>query len=236
MKPIQVFLRTCYHSPNQDLPNRTRPEWFDKDKVYRNFLNTINNELADHTIIYDTHFSPDKGKLATKTLNSLLIDEGTEAGSFLKTLDHVLSLNLPDETIIYFLEDDYLHRPNWCEALIEGLSLADIASLYDHKDKYLHYPDLTSKLLVSDSCHWRTTPSACNTYACKMGTLRADIETHRKHSTNCANGISNDHSKFTELWQRGRTLISAVPGFSTHCDGFVSPVINWEKIINNKTT
>jgi len=230
MKPIHVFIRQCYHSPNQALPNRSRPEWFDKQKVFENFKRTINSELADYTVIYDNYFNPNKWD--SQLENVKIINEGTEACSFLKTLDYVLSLNLPDETIIYFLEDDYLHRPNWCEALIEGLSLADMASLYDHSDKYLHYPDLTSKLYVSKSCHWRTTPSCCNSYALKMGTLRADIETHRKHSTNCANGISNDHSKFTELWQRGRTLISAVPGFSTHCDGFVSPVINWEKIIN----
>ena len=50
-----------------------------------------------------------------------IINEGNEAGSFLRTLEIVESRGYDDDTIIYFVEDDYLHRENWCEVLIEPL-------------------------------------------------------------------------------------------------------------------
>ena len=58
MKKIQVLLRQCFYSPNTSLANRKRPEWFDKTKVFENFKNTINPELADYKIIYDEKYVP----------------------------------------------------------------------------------------------------------------------------------------------------------------------------------
>ena len=43
---IEVFLRHCYSSPNQALPNRKRPPWFDKVKVFENLKRTIDPDLA----------------------------------------------------------------------------------------------------------------------------------------------------------------------------------------------
>jgi hypothetical protein len=43
---------------------------------------------------------------------------------------------------------------------------------------------------------------------------------------------SADHAKFIELSQRKRILISALPGYSTHCQKeFLAPCINWEKYL-----
>ncbi len=51
-------------------------------------------------------------------------------------------------------------------------------------------------------------------------TLREDIEIHRKHSTGV--DVSNDNAKFIEL---GGCYYS-IPGYSTHCDNYMSPTIN----------
>ena len=40
-KPIEVFIRHCYYSKLQELPDRTRPSWFNKIKVFENFKNTL---------------------------------------------------------------------------------------------------------------------------------------------------------------------------------------------------
>ena len=53
---IEVFLRHCYMSPNQALPNRKRPPWFNKGKILENLKRTINPELAKINIVYDEHF------------------------------------------------------------------------------------------------------------------------------------------------------------------------------------
>ena len=232
-KPIEVFLRHCYSSPNQNLPSRKRPSWFDKQKVFENFKRTINPALANYTVIYDNHFGPPPEFLKDEKL--IEINAGNEASSFLQTLDYIESLNLDPETIIYLLEDDYLHREGWCSIMLEGFELGfDFQSLYDHKDKYLHYPDLSSKLAISNSCHWRSTPSTCNSYAFKLKTYLKDTDLTRKHSQNQANNVSNDNGKFIELWNRGYTLYSPIPGFSTHCEAeLLSPCTDWENIINN---
>ena len=55
-----------------------------------------------------------------------------------------------------------------------------------------------------------------------------DIEIHRRFSIQNDNGVSLDHQKFIALWEKQRSLISPIPGYSTHCDQHLSPVIHWE--------
>jgi hypothetical protein len=217
-KPIEIFVRQCAYSPNSALPNRNRPAGFSKEGVWANLLHTYDHKKANITIIFDEHFGNYEG-----TYSSVhKINCGNEAQSFLATLDFVMSKNFSDETIIYFLEDDYLHRDKFCDILIEGISLGTkYITLYDHLDKYLHYPDLTSKIMITKSSHWRTTPSTTNTFACKMTQLRSDIDIQRKYSLD--REISDDNGKFLELGG----LISSIPAYSTHCDDYLSPVFNW---------
>ena len=85
--------------------------------------------------------------------------------------------------------------------------------------------------MVSDSVHWRTVPSTCNTYAAKLGTLKADYGVHKHFSDASPDGISMDHAKFCHLGSMGRRLITPMPGYSTHCDLLHSPTIDWEKYI-----
>ena len=232
---IEVFLRHCYSSPNQALPNRKRPPWFDKVKVYENLKRTINPDLAKINIIYDEHFGPIGDTFLDSEENTEIINCGNEAGSFLRTLEIVESRGYDDDTIIYFVEDDYLHRENWCEVLIEAFSLpTQYVSLYDHLDKYIDsgYDNLESKVFFTDSCHWRTVPSTCNTYAGKLRQLNQDMIIHKHFSAASPDGISMDHAKFVELGRHGRRLITPMPGYSTHCDLLHSPTINWEKYIN----
>ncbi len=217
---IEVFLRQCYHSPNSLLPNRNRPEWFSKENCFYNLMATTDLSLANLNFIYDTYFGDSN---VHPTTNYYPIRCGTEASSFLATLEIIESKQLPDDTIIYILEDDYLHREGWYKLLLEAFTLpVEYVTLYDHLDKYLHYPDLKSTILLSPSSHWRTIPSTTNTFACKMGTLKRDMEIHRKHSI--GRDISDDNGKFLEL---NKTLISPIPGYSTHCDDYLSPIVNW---------
>ena len=227
---INIYLRHAFYSPNSSIPNRYRPDWFDKIKIFNN-LKTMLTSNCKLKVIYDIHFGDNSTEIFDDTIEIVKINCGTEAKSFLDTLNIVLSDNLNDDEIIYFLEDDYLHRENWDKALIEGLAISDYVSLYDHLDKYLHYPDLSSKILLTDTCHWRTVPSTCNTYGCKMKTLKNDFYIHQQHSVNNNNGVSNDNEKFLHLGRIGKVLITPIPGFSTHCDAYQSPTINWKNYI-----
>lgn len=217
---IEVFVRHCNYSAAS--AHKKRPENFSREACHRNLLST--KDARVHLTYFldiaregDHFIQPE----------AIQIQEGTEAGSFLKMLEYVAKLDLHPDTIIYFLEDDYLHRPGWVDILFEGfLTDADYVTLYDHRDKYTHYPKLKSKILITPSCHWRTTPSTTNTYAMRFSTLKQDLSIHRRFSL--GRKITADHDKFCFLEKRGAVLISSIPGWSTHLDiEFISPCIDW---------
>jgi len=192
---------------------------------------------ANFTFFLDTHFGTEEDHFIRNQNKFPLIeiDAGCEAKSFLAQLDYVMNLNLNDETILYFLEDDYLHKNGWEDILVEGLTLPDIdyITLFDDRDKYFaeQYSDLTAKLFHSKSCHWRTTPSTTNTYAMCFNTLKKHLPVHREFSEN--REISSDYDKFCHLQQLGATLISSIPGWSTHMEPeHASPCFDWENLLN----
>ena len=88
-----------------------------------------------------------------------------------------------------------------------------------------------SKILVTPSIHWRTTPSTTNTYACKSSTLNNHFNIHIKYC-DLVDKWTKDHDKFTELLNNGSNLLSCVPGLSTHVETqFLSPIIDWEETL-----
>jgi len=225
---INVYLRHCYYSKIQESPGKQRPEWWDKEKVFQNFKNTLNPEATSYTIIYDEHYGKIEDTFLSQEENVHIINAGGEAKSFIGTLKYIQTQNHSAEDIIYFLEDDYVHRPNWDKILMEGFELgANYVTLYDHADKYMEfYSEFRTKILHSKSSHWMATPSTTNTFAVKYSTLMKDFSVHHKYST----GVepSADHQKFLELAQNGRVLVSSVPGYSTHCQvDLLSPCIDW---------
>jgi glycosyltransferase involved in cell wall biosynthesis len=201
-------------------------------------MKTIDRDFVNVTFFLDT-FYPMNGQHFVKNQSKykvVEVSDGTEAGSFLKLLDYITGLPLDPETIVYIVEDDYLHRPGWIDIILEGFSAVPDASyltLYDHRDKYFYpmYENLQAKLYHSKSCHWRTTPSTTNTYIMKFKTLLRDLSTHRHYSLHV--NITEDHNKFCDLGSQGKFLISPIPGWSAHIHpGYLSPCIDWEAINN----
>jgi len=236
-KPIEVFIRHCYYSKLQELPDRTRPSWFNKIKVFENFKNTLDPDLVNYTIVYDEFYgSIDKTFLA-KEKNVEIIKCGNECDSFLKTLEIIQSRNFEDEQIIYLLEDDYLHRPGWSEVMLEGFEIkSHYLTLYDFD--FFIAKGWLCEIFTTPSSHWRAVPATTNTFACKYKTLIEDIEIQKEYSIYGIREMdeysySRDYNKFWELQKQERYLISPMPGWSTHCDeNHISPVIDWKKIVN----
>ena len=229
---IRIFQRHCNFSTQS--ANKPRPDWFDREKIFDSFISTL-DERVDYTAFHDSgngniedHFLSDKDVKKVSMLG------GNDAQSFLNVLNYVIEQNYDDNDIIYFLEDDYLHKIGWIDILLEGFEYigADYYTLYDHPDKYYlqMYEDLQSKIIATPSVHWRTTPSTTNTYACKLKTLKKHLPIHIK-SCDLVEKWTKDHDKFTELWNAGSNLISCIPGCSTHVEGnMLSPTINWSQI------
>lgn len=228
---IEVFIRHCYHS-DLKYSTQNRPEWWDKEKVFNNFKRTLNFETTNYTIVYDKHYGNRSETFLKDEENVYEIDCGKESLSFIETLNYILSKDFDDNTIIYFLEDDYVHRPGWDKILIDGFNLpVDYVTLYDHGDKYQEmYKDLMTKVHHTELSHWMPTPSTTNTFAVKFKTIKEDQNIHRYFSTGFE--PSADHNKFLELHQKKRILISSLPGYSTHAHKeFLSPCIDWSQYL-----
>jgi len=233
---IRVFHLHCNFSALSQ--NKMRPEWFNREKIFDSFILTLDNRV-EYTAYHDSgNGSIEDHFLNNKNVNKISEKGGSGAQSFLNLLNYVIKQDYSDEDIIYFVEDDYLHQPGWVDVLLEGFEYigADYFTLYDHPNKY--YPGMWEKLpsylMVSPSVHWRTTVSTTNTYACKFKTLKQHFDIHVQYCDLIENWVK-DHDKFTHLWNTGSNLISCIPGYSTHVEeGMLSPIIDWENIINLK--
>jgi hypothetical protein len=79
-----------------------------------------------------------------------------------------------------------------------------------------------TKVILTASSHWKYTNSTTMTFATRVKTLRTDQEIFRHF---CNGKIPLDYFIFRNLAERGRTLITPLPGRSTHCDEYPSPFI-----------
>ena len=230
---IEVFSRQAFFSSISQ--HKKRLLGFSHEKCYRNLIQTFDPQKAHLTFLFDAA----KGSLDAHFLKQekmypiIQICEGSEAGSFVQLLCYIEALECASETILYFVEDDYLHRPGWIKILLEGFQVpgVDYVTLYDHCDKYFLYPGLKSELFATASCHWRTAPSTTNTFAVRFRTLMEDWKIHCRYSK--GRTITADHDKFCHLQKQGRMLISSIPGWSTHAEpDFASPCIPWKEYLN----
>lgn len=184
------------------------------DTSLLNFLSEINNKYSN-VIIEHTSLG--------------------NAGSFWFLYQKALTLT--DDTEVYFLEDDYIHKKNSFNILAEGLQRADYVTLYDHLDMYTNYSDggdnpfiegggEVTKVILTPSSHFKLTISTTLTFASTVGVLRDDFDIWNYFT----GGVHvSDFHAFVALKQKGKSLITSIPGLSTHaCVGYLSPLTDWE--------
>jgi hypothetical protein len=219
--------------------NKVKPDYINNEKCLQNFCNAF----YDH--IYDIHIIADNCSDATLDIINKYIDPiniekvsvGHGAGTFNLALDKALKWS--DDEIIYFVENDYLHKPNSPEIIKEGLSLgASFVSLYDHPDKYLD-PSRggnlyceggaeDTRVYLTDSCHWKITNSTTMTFASTVKELKKYEFILRKHTTE---SYPNDFKMFLELRENNGLLITPIPGYATHGEtAWLSPLTDWNQI------
>jgi hypothetical protein len=170
--------------------------------------------------------------------NVVRSNERSGGGTF--RLAATYAMDLPADEIVYLLEDDFLHRPNAMNVLVDGIEQdCSYVTLYDHPDKYINAvhggnPYVKNggertRLLLGKHSHWKVTGSTVMTFATLSGQLRKDWSVFLRH---CPDRYTDDFRLFRELSWRGRRLVSSVPGYATHCESVhLSPLYDWESMI-----
>jgi hypothetical protein len=219
--------------------NKIKPDYINNENCLKNALLTFPLYEYDWSIIADT-ISEKTNDIIQKYISSdhiLYVEIGNGAGTFNLALDEALQSS--DDRIIYFLENDYLHTMEAQKILIEGFEIgADFVSLYDHPDKYIDgvnpYVDgggETTKVFLSKSCHWKLTNSTTMTFAAKVNILKKYESILRKHTNT---NHPHDFEMWVELRNNMASLITPIPGYSTHGEtSWLTPLINWKYVNSN---
>ena len=215
---------------------KIKPDFVNNENCLKNFVSVFNEYITEIYIIADNICAATNAMVQKyiNTNNIINVNIGHGAGTFNLALDR--ALQLPNTEYIYFVENDYLHKPNSYTVLIEGLSLgADYVTLYDHPDKYLdpcaggnpfcYGGAENTRVYLSKSCHWKITNSTTMTFASSVQSLKEDEAILRKWT---ADTYPNDFRMFLELGQKRKTLISSIPGYATHGETqYLCPLTNW---------
>jgi len=214
--------------------SKVKPDYISNENCLKNFVSVFGNQNLH--IIAD-NCSEDTLKMITKYVhpNSIeTVSVGHGAGTFNLALD--MALGFDDETIVYFVENDYLHKPGSNKVLIEGLQIGyNYVALYDHPDKYMNGANPfvedggeVTRVMLSESCHWKITNSTTMTFAAQVKTLREDESILREYTKG---SYPRDFEMFLALREKQHGLITPIPGYSTHGEtAWLSPLTDWSAI------
>jgi hypothetical protein len=218
--------------------NKVKPDYINNENCLKNFCEVFSKQKHNFDIkIIADNISEATDYMIQKYIpidDITYVSVGHGAGTFNLALDMALKEN--DDEIIYFLENDYLHKPGADKILEEGFSLGfDYVALYDHPDKYINGANPfvedggeVTRLMLTDSCHWKLTNSTTMTFAAKVSTLKQDEAILRDFTSGTH---PDDFMMFLALREKQHGLVTPVPGYSTHGEtAFLSPLTDWSKI------
>ena len=217
--------------------SKVKPDYINNENCLRNATNVFKD--AGWLVIAD-NISEQTNNMIQKYVSRSDIfyaSVGHGAGTFNLALNTALEYD--DDEIVYFIENDYLHKPDSEKLIKEGIEIgASFVTLYDHPDKYLDPSRGGNKycqggaedtrVYLTQSSHWKITNSTTMTFAAKVKTLREVEPILRKHTTGT---YPRDFDMFLELRENNRILISSIPGYATHGESaWLSPLSAWDNL------
>jgi hypothetical protein len=220
--------------------SKVKPEYISNEACLKNFCNVFFDYIYDIYVIADncSEGTLNMIKRYIDPINIEKVSVGHGAGTFNLALDKALKLD--DKEVVYFVENDYLHRQQSPEIIQEGLNLgAAFVSLYDHPDKYLD-PSKggnpyceggaeDTRVYLTDSCHWKITNSTTMTFASTVEALKRTEPILRKYTNQ--GHYPDDFKMFLELREQNELLVTPLPGYATHGEtAWLSPLTDWSNI------
>lgn len=215
--------------------SKVKPQYVNNINCLKNALKEFDTASNDWLIIAD-NISDNTESFIKSVYNGVIekVSVGNGAGTFNLALDRALEC---DSQFVYFLENDYLHKEGSSKILNEGFKLgSNFVSLYDHPDKYIDginpYVEgggETTKVFLSESCHWKLTNSTTMTFASSKNEIKECEDVLRKWT-------NTNHPHDFEMWinlrELGKSLITPIPGYSTHGETmWLCPLMDWNTVI-----
>ena len=216
--------------------SKVKPDYINNENCLANATKVFDNSIW--SVIADNVSSNTNDMIQKYVTRDCILytEKGNGAATFNLALDEALTYD--DEEIIYFIENDYLHKPESEKIIKEGFELgASFVSLYDHPDKYITPENggnpycqggaEDTRVYLTESTHWKITNSTTMTFAAKVSTLRENESILRHHTS----GVHPDDFKmFLELRYANKLLVTPIPGYATHGEtAWLSPLNNWKK-------
>jgi hypothetical protein len=214
--------------------NKIKPDYINNENCLLNALDMFSTEKHDWLIIADNVSQATTQMLEKYVLNIKHVSVGHGAGTFNLALDEALTYD--DNEIVYFIENDYLHKLGADVILEEGFNLGyHYVALYDHPDKYINGANPfvedggeVTRVMLSKSCHWKLTNSTTMTFASQVKTLKEDESILREYTSG---SYPRDFEMFLSLREKQHGLVTPIPGYSTHGEtAWLSPLTDWSKI------
>jgi hypothetical protein len=179
---------------------------------------------------------PEKLKYSPKTIDKNNKRIENNMATTMATIHESFILAKNCEDLVYFVEDDYIHKP---EALTEMVFSYEKFSSIFQKELILlstDYPYLYKKLensniLLGENFHWRTVKESLLTFM----TSKKVIEKHFVKLIDMSTNESNPFEKnLHEIYEK-ELCLSPLPSLSIHCTNInsvfgLSPNINLKKL------
>lgn len=224
--------------------NKVKPAYVNNENCLKNALKVFPTSKYDWSIIAD-NISEETNNMIQKYISRdhiLYVSIGHGAGTFNLALDE--ALQYPDDEIIYFIENDYIHLDGSGDILEEGFELgASYMNLYLHPDKFISpneggNPEVdndggyVTKIYRGKTQLFAMFNSTTMTFASKVKNLKEDESILRKWTTGT---YPQDFQMFLDLRDNNKVLLTPLNTFATHGETlWLSPLykIKQEELIN----
>ena len=165
---------------------KNRPDYFDKGTCLASFLVAARTADAEAVVLADGPLPAPWRELAERGARVIDIPGGPVGlrGSYWSALRLPDRLGWPDDDVVYFCEDDYLHRPEAFVALrsaTESIPAAGYFALYASTpdnptaDGSTPWGWRPAPDAMVDGQRWVNVPSTTSTHGVRLGALRADL-------------------------------------------------------------
>ena len=163
-KLLNIIYRLCEAEADGNIRD-IRPSWYSKQKCLKSFLDAVEfaGDQVGRVIFVHDGDGDILFNLIPKKYEIVKIHVKNNLASLNKTFD------IADEIggSIYFVEDDYLHKPESILEIAKALPELKLVTGYDHSEKHTrrYHNEYNFDIFKRNSGIWETAEFACCTYA-----------------------------------------------------------------------